>query len=169
MEEFYFLSMTPEQEILAERIIQLHKEEKDGFLNWAVLYAEQRDILFPNYTDDEQKGAQLDFIKSILTLEGLIEIVSENKDRSILTQKGSVFISFKDERKEIRKKEKEERSISWPQRHWLLIAIFVAFLSSIPTVIGMLNCPHSPTNKSIQSPKDTLMKKDTVLKQQHSP
>jgi hypothetical protein len=84
--------MNEEQESLAEKIINIHKE-KDGLLEWDSVY--DRIDLLSNEWSDRKKSDQLTFIQAILADLGLIFFLDEEGNLSRLTRKGNAFTSFK--------------------------------------------------------------------------
>jgi hypothetical protein len=118
--------MTPGQEAIAEKIIELHKG-KNGILDWTVLYYQERNPIFEKHLTDNQKNEQLNFIKAALIELDLIELTNNTGDKSRLKQKGFSFVTFGDERKQKAKKERQEKIKAFPQRYWYLVALVTYF------------------------------------------
>lgn len=104
--------MNKEQEQLAEFIIDYHKKH-NGVLVWDDLYYGD---LLPEEWSDYAKSQNLQVIKGILKELGLIEMVSEEYERSTLTSKGFSFISFEKLREE-GKEEKRIKQLSMEKLH----------------------------------------------------
>ncbi len=136
--------MTREQDLIAEKILQLHKE-KNGLLSWFSLYNVDNDYLFAPGQDDEQKAEQLDLIKAALLEIALIDILHPEGegDKTRLTEKGYGFRSFK-------KLKRDQYIEDFPKKKWPIVGIVVYSAGLFSGLIAprMLKAIWPDTNQS---------------------
>ena len=153
--------MTPEQEAIAEKIIQLHKDN-DAYLDWTVLYYGEGKSLMPSNLSDRKQYELLELIKSRLAELELIDIINDTGDKTRLREGGFLFKSFADKRQQEAKKHREERIKSFPQRYWWLVGL-VAYFGGWGTELmrnKYLSKTKQDTTQSIQA---TPVRVDTNL------
>ncbi len=155
--------MIPEQELFAERIIELHKE-KLGYLDWNILHYDEDNNLFNKKWSDREKYTQLELVKNTLEELNLVLFTNVDRDRSTLTQVGYAFKGFEAERKSTAKKEKEERIKSWPQRRWYIYGA-INYLGGIATLLLVQYIfPKKNTQSGTAQTQLTVSKHDTIQK-----
>lgn len=146
--------MTPEQEIIAEEIINLFKKD-NGFLDWTVLL-EKGAYLFRDNAGYEERFNQQEHIKAGLLDRGLIEIINETGDKSRLTEKGFHFKGFK-------KTRIAEKIKNFPKQHWYVVALVAYFGGVVSVPVRNLIFPKKTSPDTNQSAPTIPAKPDTNL------
>jgi chromosome condensin MukBEF ATPase and DNA-binding subunit MukB len=89
--------MTEEQEILAEKILQLHRDG-DGIFEWEELNYDDENSILPPGLSVRKRSDLLELIKATLIEMGLIETTTEEGDITRLKTRGWEFSTFANER-----------------------------------------------------------------------
>ena len=155
--------MIPEQELLIEWIINLHKKHL-GYLDWNMIYYDEDSNLMFNRWSDREKSMQIELVKNTLEELGIVQFSNNERDRSTLTQVGYAFNGFAAKRKAMAKKEKEERIKSWPQRKWYLYGA-INYIGGIATLlIIQLIFPKNNIPSGKEQMQSNVSKQDTIQK-----
>lgn len=130
--------MTSEQEAIAEKILQDHKNN-NGYLDWSAYY-EEENLIFSAPVSYRHRIDILNSIKFELAEKCLIEIIPDlNRSRTCLTPKGAAFKAFGEERRQIARNKRERRASSSPMcnllNYSLLTASAGAILALLPGLI----------------------------------
>lgn len=133
--------MLPHHEPLAEEIIQLHKAKNGSFL-WDDFEESYNQRPAAQQRNPGDVYGDLLAIKTILLEQHYIKLHPNNEQITILLSAGYKFISFNDKRAKEAKAFKEERSMSWPKRHWILFSFGTYIMGVLSSILFPIKSPE---------------------------
>ncbi len=139
------------------RLLSLH-----CYIHWQNhIDYEGEHCFLPQNISDRNKFDWLRLIKAQLIEMDLIQPLNDEETR--LTLKGENFVSFEEYYKKVRKKEREDKIKSWPERYWWVIMVVSLIFSPIIVELIRVKFLTSPilSQPATQASTDTSLSHKT--------